>query len=213
MLEKLLPRYFIAKQERESYQRYVAHKEDIDQYLQNLEMTTRLPVIHRIKQNNIQYYREKYGFEIFIETGTYLGEMVEAQKNHFEKLISIELSQTLFDQAVNRFKKDSHIHILQGDSGEVLKEVMKYLQEPALFWLDGNYSSGITAKTDKNTPILEELKTIFTSPYSHGILIDDARLFTGKEDYPSIDELCVMVKEYAPERKVEVADDIIRIMK
>ena len=94
-----------------------------------------------------------------------------------------------------------------------MKEVIKYLQEPTLFWLDGHYSSGITAKTDKNTPILEELKTIFTSPYNHGILIDDARLFTGKEDYPSIDELCLLVKGYAPERTVEVADDIIRIFK
>ena len=139
--------------------------------------------------------------------------MVEAQKDHFEKLISIELSQPLFDQAVDRFGKDSHIQILQGDSGEVLKEVMKYLQEPALFWLDGHYSSGLTAKTDKNTPVLEELKTILTSPYNHGILIDDARLFTGEEDYPSIDELCSLVKEYASERSVEVADDIIRIIR
>jgi hypothetical protein len=213
MLEKLFPKHFIPKQDRQSYQLYLTHKEDIDQYIQYLEMATRLPVIHRIKQNNIVEAQKKYGFNIFVETGTYLGDMVEAQRDHFEKLISVELSQTLFDQAVERFKTDERIQILQGDSGKVLKEVMKYLQEPALFWLDGHYSAGITAKTDKNTPILEELKTIFSSSYNHGILIDDARLFTGKEDYPSIDELCIMVKEYAPERKVEVADDIIRIMK
>jgi len=54
--------------------------------------------------------------------------------------------------------------------------------------------------------------TIFGSALPHGILIDDARHFTGSDDYPSIDEICLLVKEHAPNRKVEVADDIIRIM-
>ncbi|MEX2592684.1 MAG: hypothetical protein WD426_07910 [Anditalea sp.] len=42
--------------------------------------------------------------------------------------------------------------------------------------------------------------------------LDDACLFTGKDDYPSVDQLCSLVKEYAPNRTVEVADDIIRMM-
>ena len=132
---------FVPKKEKKSYRSYLAQKERIDQYIQYLDLGTHLPVIHQIKQNNILKYQEEYNFQIFIETGTYLGDMVDAQKNNFKKLISIELSETLFNQSVLRFKKNPHIQILQGDSGMLLKEVIKDIQEPALFWLDGHYSS------------------------------------------------------------------------
>lgn len=212
MLKKLFPNYFLSRSERKIFTAYMAKKEMIDPFLEFLEMKTHLPVLHQIKQNNIFRYQQEHHYPYFVETGTYLGDMLEAQRNHFEKLVSIELSEALYEKAVRRFKSYPHIQILLGDSGKVLQEVIPEIREPALFWLDGHYSSGITAKSDKNTPIVEELKIIFRSPLKHGILIDDARLFTGKEDYPSIPEVCELVREYAPGRTVEVADDIIRIM-
>jgi hypothetical protein len=194
------------------FQRYLKNKEAVDQYLEYLSWETHLPVAHVVKQNNIRKYQETYQFQALVETGTYLGDMVEAQKNHFKKVISVELGKDLYEKAVLRFKDDPQVELLQGDSALLLKQIVSELDEPALFWLDGHFSAGITAKSDKNTPIVEELKTVFSSPLPHGILVDDARHFTGKDDYPSIDELCGLVKEYAPDRKVEVADDIIRIM-
>lgn len=195
-----------------SLQAYLNNKEAVDQYLEYLSWGTHLPVAHVVKQNNIRKYQEAYQFKFFVETGTYLGDMVEVQKNQFERVISIELGKELYEKAVLRFQNDPQVTLLQGDSGALLKDVVADLDEAALFWLDGHYSAGITAKSDKNTPIVEELKTIFRSPLAHGILIDDARHFTGKDDYPSIDEIAFLIKEYSPERKVEVADDIIRIM-
>lgn len=212
MLEKFFPKYILSKTGRKNFQAYLAKKELIDQYIQYLEMKTHLPVPHQIKQNNILRYQKEHQYSIFVETGTYLGDMVEAQKNHFEQLISIELSEALFEKAVTRFEKYPLIKILQGDSGKVLQEVIRNIQKPALFWLDGHYSSGFTAKTNENTPIMDELDIIFKSPFGHGILVDDARLFTGRDDYPSIPDLCTLVKENAPDRTLEVADDIIRIM-
>lgn len=194
------------------FQRYLKNKEAVDQYLEYLSWETHLPVAHVVKQNNIRKYQETYQFQALVETGTYLGDMVEAQKNHFKKVISVELGKDLYEKAILRFKDDPQVELLQGDSALLLKQIVSELDEPALFWLDGHFSAGITAKSDKNTPIVEELKTVFSSPLPHGILVDDARHFTGKDDYPSIDELCGLVKEYAPDRKVEVADDIIRIM-
>jgi hypothetical protein len=194
------------------FQRYLKNKEAVDQYIEYLSWETHLPVAHVVKQNNIRKYQETYQFQALVETGTYLGDMVEAQKNHFKKVISVELGKDLYEKAVLRFKDDPQVELLQGDSALLLKQIVSELDEPALFWLDGHFSAGITAKSDKNTPIVEELKTVFSSPLPHGILVDDARHFTGKDDYPSIDELCGLVKEYAPDRKVEVADDIIRIM-
>ena len=71
-----------------------------------------------VKQNTIQEYQKKYGYTTFIETGTYQGDMVEAQKTKFEKIISIELGVELSKKAQKRFKNDKNITILQGDSGK-----------------------------------------------------------------------------------------------
>jgi len=194
MLKKLFYSFLLFKKHKNSFLEYHAHKETVQEYVQYLKLETHLPVTHKIKQNTIQKYAKENHYQVFVETGTYLGDMVEAQKNHFKKLISIELGEELFLNAVNRFEEYSHVQILKGDSGIVLKKLLKEISEPALFWLDGHYSSGITAKSDKNTPIIEELKTILSSPFNHGILIDDARLFTGQNDYPSIPELCVLIQ-------------------
>ena len=115
--------------------------------------------------------------------------MVEAQRNHFEKIYSIELSEKLFNRAKKRFKDYSHITILHGDSGIVLNKLIPEIDKPALFWLDGHYSGGITAKGEKECPVPEELKTILKSSLPHIILIDDARLFNGTHDYPTIEQI------------------------
>jgi len=209
MIKKLLKLF---QKDNDGFQAYLKNKRTIDQFLEYLEWGTHIPVPHAIKQNNIRKYREASRCQVFVETGTFLGDMVEAQKNNFKKVISIELGKELYEKALRRFEHDPQVTLLQGDSGVLLKEVVKDIKEPALFWLDGHFSAGITAKSDKNTPIVEELKTILSSSIDHGILIDDARLFTGKEDYPSLSEICFLVQEYSPKRKVEVADDIIRIM-
>jgi len=47
----------------------------------------------------------------------------------------------------------------------------------------------------------------------HVILIDDAREFTGANDYPTIDELRKFVGDSMPGFHLEVRDDIVRIHK
>ncbi|WP_373515188.1 hypothetical protein [Persicitalea sp.] len=169
------------------------------------------PPPHIVKQNIIQEFQRKTGYSILIETGTYVGEMVEAQKSKFEKIISIELGQELAEKARDKFVEDRHISIVQGDSGKVLPSLLKQIDEPAILWLDGHYSEGITAKGDTECPIFEELEAIFTNKNLHHlILIDDARLFTGEGDYPSIKDLTDFVKAKNSHYTVKVEDDIIR---
>ncbi|TSD65884.1 hypothetical protein FFF34_000355 [Inquilinus sp. KBS0705] len=171
-----------------------------------------LPPPHLYKIDNIRQYANKFNTKIFIETGTYLGETLNASKQIFKKLISIELDKTLYKNAANMFANDKHIKIYNGDSGLVLEEILIDVTEPCLFWLDGHYSEGITAKGELNTPIIKELKHIFNNPIkNHVVLIDDARCFNGEHDYPTINELQKIVREYNPSYTFLVQDDIIRI--
>src|SRR5690554_3583386 len=122
------------QKEHKDFQAYLKNKDTIDQLLEYLEWKTHLPVHHSIKQNNIRRYQEAYQYHVFIETGTYLGDMIEAQKNSFKKLISVELGKELYQKALMRFQEDPQVTLLQGDSGVMLKQVIQDLDEPALIW-------------------------------------------------------------------------------
>ncbi len=169
------------------------------------------PPPHIVKRMTIAGYQEKYGYSTLIETGTFMGDMVEAQKNNFKRIISIELSDHLYKRAKNKFRTDNNVTIVHGDSGKVLNDVLKNISEPAIFWLDGHYSSGITAKGDTNCPIFGELDAILASNVkNHILLIDDARLFIGEDDYPTIDQVTRHILDRNLNYKAEIKDDIIR---
>ncbi|HEY4290091.1 MAG TPA: hypothetical protein VGN00_23485 [Puia sp.] len=165
-------------------------------------------------------YKNKYALNIFIETGTFLGDTVDFFKNTFDKLYSIELSKELADKAARRFEGQPKIKIIQGDSGKVLTDLVKGLGQPALFWLDGHYSSEFflgdeyikTARADKDTPIEQELNIVLNTPEQHIILIDDARLFDGHGDYPSLRTIRKKVAASPHKFQVFVEKDIINII-
>lgn len=170
-----------------------------------------LPPPHAIKQLIIVQYKKKFGVNILVETGTYYGDMVEAQRRNFDKIISIELSEKLWQKAVDRFRDYRHITILKGDSGKVLSTIVKDLNEKTIFWLDGHYSYGVTAKGDKECPILEEIDTILkNNEPGHILLIDDARCFIGQADYPTMEELTQYIRNFNSGYNIVVKDDIIR---
>ena len=165
---------------------------------------------NRKKQILLQYARE-FNIKTMVETGTYTGQMIEACLLYFDKIYSIELCDTLYINALEKFKHCDNVTLLQGDSGIVLEAVVKQLERPALFWLDAHYSGETTVKGDKNTPIREELDCIFNSFIkNHIISIDDARYFGVDEDYPSIKEVVEKAKKH--NMLTVVIEDIIRIV-
>jgi hypothetical protein len=135
--------------------------------------------------------------------------MISAQRNNFKKIFSIEISEALYNRACKKFKNDKHIKLIHGDSGEKLTEVMKDLNQPAVFWLDGHYSGGITEKGELNCPIWNELDIIFNKGNTHIILIDDARDFNGTNDYPTYEEVKAYLLKKNPAYKVTILNDII----
>lgn len=172
------------------------------------------------KRDEIEHYRKVYSPEIFVETGTFLGDTVEYFKLKFDRVISIELSPALAEKAARRFADDKNVTIIQGDSSLVLPVLMTEMGSSVLFWLDGHYSSEFfvkdefiqTAKGVTNTPIEKELDIILQSSMDVIILIDDARLFNGKDDYPSIKAIEAKVKSFKKDSEVFVEKDIIHIL-
>lgn len=141
---------------------------------------------------------EKYKNEYFIETGTYEGEgILMALNAGFPQVYSIELSPTLHAFCCERFISDSNVHILLGDSTNILPILLKHIDAPATFWLDGHYSGGSTSKGSQNTPILFELESIKNHPiHTHTILIDDVRCFgTDQFDFIGINEIVLKILE------------------
>ncbi len=171
-----------------------------------------VPPPELVKRVTLAEFGAAFHLDTFIETGTLFGGSLYALKGRFKVLYSIELSPELAEKARLRFRSTQHIHILQGNSGAVLPELLAKVTTPCLFWLDGHYSGGITAQSDLDTPILEELQAILDHPCKeHVILIDDARMFDGTHDYPTIDTLRQLVAAQRPSYEFSVANDSIRI--
>ncbi len=171
-----------------------------------------VPAPNALKIAEVVAHAQRFAPRVFIETGTYRGDTLDAVKHHVAKAWSIELAPELASLARVRFAVDANVEILCGDSALLLPRVLDDLYEPALFWLDGHWSMGETAKADDSeTPILAELDAVLGHrSRDHVVLIDDARLF-GSGDYPPIAEIEAMVRDRRPEWTFTVADDIIRM--
>lgn len=170
------------------------------------------PTPQLIKHKIIREIAKKYSTKILVETGTYLGTMINANKDHFEKIFTVELDKKLYIRAKRKFAKFKHITIKQGDSAKVLPQILKGIKNPTLFWLDAHYSGGITSKGKLETPIFEELKIILTKSSNHVLLIDDALDFNGQNDYPHIRELKVFIKKRNSNYSFLVKQNIIYIL-
>lgn len=172
---------------------------------------TKTPIPHSVKRRVIREYAKRHGVRAFVETGTYLGQMIAAMAPHFDELHSVELSEKFFERAKLRFARNPRVHLHQGDSGEVLPRILTRLPGPALFWLDAHYSGGISARASSDTPVEQELRHLLADGRPHVILVDDSHLFNGTGDYPSMEQVKQLVASTRPGYTVELGEGIIRI--
>jgi hypothetical protein len=183
--------------------------------LRTWEKTVRSgPLPQLLKEGILRSYADEFGLNTLVETGTYLGDMVFALKDSFDEIYTIELDSYLYKRAKRRFSKYGHIHVLQGDSGEVLPGILASLDKTkrVLFWLDAHYCGGITSRTEIETPVVKELEWILTHFDCHyAIMVDDARCFAGKDGYPTISDVVTLVSAKCPTTVAEIENDIIRI--
>lgn len=171
-----------------------------------------IPPPHMAKQNILREYAKRYGLRVLVETGTYFGDMVEAMKGNFDRIYSVELSGDLHEKAMMRFKGIGNIELIHGDSSIELERIMAKINQPTLFWLDGHWSGGVTARGAKDTPIYDELRHILNAADKrHVIIVDDARCFGTDPAYRSIEELTEFIKSQRSNFDITVQDDSIRI--
>ena len=171
-----------------------------------------VPPPHSVKQSVVRKYAKKFRIKVFVETGTYHEAMVEAMRNQFRVIHSIEIYKPLYEENVKKFSKYKHIFLHIGDSAYVLPKIMNDIREPVIFWLDGHFSGRGTGKGSTSTPIMKEVQSISNHEIkNHVILIDDARCFIGKNGYPTLEKLKEFVLRNFPKSTFNVENDIIRI--
>ena len=131
---------------------------------------------YTLKENVLK----KYYNELFVETGTYLGDSVELALNvGFKKIISVEIDSELQEKNYQKFKKEIDEEIVEliiGDTSELMDDIVNKINKQATFWLDAHVDLGKCGI--KKCPIFDELESISKSPIkTHTILIDDLRCF------------------------------------
>ncbi len=166
-----------------------------------------------VKRGMIKAYARQFGCSYLVETGTFFGDTIQAMLDTFERIWSIELAPDLAAAAQRRFATHKHVQIIEGDSSEVLREIVPRLDQATLFWLDGHWNGDeLTAKGQTASPLLAELETVLAEPPGrHVILIDDARAFTGVGDYPALSDIREFVQARWQQPQFYVLDDAIRI--
>lgn len=169
-----------------------------------------LPPPPAVKHDALRHLAKVHRLRVFVETGTYRGDTIEAVKDLFDRVYSIELNEEYYVAARKRFNTDAHIELIHGDSGQELARLKPKLTEPTLFWLDGHYSGGTTAKGATSTPIVEELHAVLTGePLPHVIVIDDARLFGKDPAYPAYEDLEKLILSRKADTRIRLENDSI----
>jgi hypothetical protein len=120
----------------------------------------------------------------FVETGTYFGNTTLWAASNFNRVISIEADERLYEKASVRLRSFKNIELHRGQSQEILKRLIPGIEKPTIVWLDAHWSGLGTAGEDFECPLLEEILAVDASAPQHYLLIDDGRLFLNPPQPP-----------------------------
>src|SRR3990172_4976535 len=101
----------------------------------------------------------RFNINVLVETGTCWGDTVEAVRQHFVHVYSVELSVIFYESAEKRFAGVDNVHLFFGSSGRYLDKLLEQVPAgPILFWLDAHVTGGPSA--DDGDQVNDELRTI-----------------------------------------------------
>jgi hypothetical protein len=162
----------------------------------------------------IEALQKRKNLEVFFETGTFRGQTTIWAAERFDRVITVELSESCYAQSLANIGDRANVTALLGDSRGIMEELVPSLP-PTLFWLDAHYCTFDTAGENDQCPLLEELAILAPVADQHVILIDDARLFLDfpppPNDYrqwPDMGEIMRTISTHH-EMNVYVNDDVM----
>jgi hypothetical protein len=155
--------------------------------------------------------KEVFNPDEFFETGTYYGQTTIEAARIFKKVYTVELSPKLYTKCVKSLMPFSNVYVFLDESPNFLKQVLPQSKGGKIFWLDAHYSTGITARGKKDTPILEELEAIKSRGVQDGIImIDDMRYcYAPGRAFPSFTEICNAVLAVNPSYHLALLGDVL----
>ena len=142
----------------------------------------------RIKRFNLQKFIDQANAKYFFETGTWKGDgLAYASKYGFKKLYSSEIIPSVAQKAIERFKNDNRVVIINDTSIDALKKYNQEIKGSCIYWLDAHFPGAEEGLNDYNEfqdenvklPLQKELEIISErkNTYSDIILIDDLRIY------------------------------------
>ena len=130
--------------------------------------------------------------DVWVETGTYLGDTTSNLRRIGSAVVTIEPEPTLAEMARRRFSRFQNITVVNGTSEEAFPDVVASVSGSVSFWLDGHYSAGITFLGESETPVESELRSVTNQIErfdSVTVFVDDFRCFGASRNavgpYPS----------------------------
>ena len=166
----------------------------------------------------VRHLVTELGIEVFVETGTYEGASVLAVLPFFTEIHTIELSEELCARAKEAFANQPEVHVHQGHSPDVLKELApKLKRRRTLFWLDAHWSDQPRAAGQgERPPLLEELAAIGSLGPDSVVMIDDARLIVAPppapadpDQWPELERVLTGLSNLSHKHEPMVIDDVI----
>jgi hypothetical protein len=155
---------------------------------------------------------------IFVETGTFKGDTVNAMLPYFDRFITAELSEPLWKEVAERFAGEEKVEPYLGNSPDVIAKFSPALNDSSvLYWLDAHWCVADDTSGEKSQcPLLEEIHAIGQLNDQSVILIDDARLFLAAppapheiSQWPSIDSIITALKQTSSQHELSVVNDVI----
>lgn len=108
--------------------------------------------------------KNKYNCTTFIETGTWIGLNADIASKHFNNVISFEVNDSFYQQALQNNVNNKNVKLIFGNSGEILKDYID-CEKNIIFFLDAHWG--------EYWPLLDELETIANLKLKPVILIHD----------------------------------------
>jgi hypothetical protein len=139
----------------------------------------------------LENFKEQLNYkniDTFFECGTHNGNNANDFSNVFNKVITVEINNNLYDEALEKYKDNNKISFILGDATTELEKYIKQNPKKRMVILLDDHS-------EYNSYILKELETIKNnSEVDHIIVIDDIDKL-GQGTYPTKEQIFNLIKE------------------